>query len=170
MIVNWNFLLCCARFRPRSRDGLLVMNLWLHNEKIVPLFCYNVPVSAVLYKLNRPVFIANRFSFKITGVRPYLDLKCVAHGAWNSSGRKKRTGAREGETWGEREPPPRVSLSRAPVFSCAHYFQAPACRGSLTVSGNGVIFLPTLKNKWIDVKAPQDSTKTSRLHFMTLRG
>ena len=42
--------------------------------------------------------------------------------------------------------------------------------GSLTVSGNGVIFLPTLKNKLIDAKAPQDSTRTSRLHFMTLRG
>ena len=42
--------------------------------------------------------------------------------------------------------------------------------GSLTVSGNGVIFLPTLKNKEIHAKAPQDSTRTFRLHFMTLRG
>ena len=33
------------------------MNILLHNEKIIPVFCYNVPVSAVLYKL-RSVFMA----------------------------------------------------------------------------------------------------------------
>ena len=36
---------------------------------------------------------------------------------------KERTGAREGDTRG-------VSPSRAPVFSCAHYFQAPATQAS----------------------------------------
>ena len=35
----------------------------LNNEKMIPLFCYNVPVFAVLYKLNRSVFIANGFIF-----------------------------------------------------------------------------------------------------------
>ena len=53
------------------------------------------------------------------------ELVCVA-GAWKER-RKERTGAREGDTQGEREPlSPRVSPSRAPLFSCAHYFQAPA--------------------------------------------
>jgi len=46
-------------FRPRSRKRLLEMNVSLHNEKIIPLFCYNVPVLTVLYKLNRREFIAN---------------------------------------------------------------------------------------------------------------
>ena len=35
----------------------------LNNEKMIPLFCYNVPVFAVLYKLNRSVFIGNGFIF-----------------------------------------------------------------------------------------------------------
>ena len=35
----------------------------LNNEKMIPLFCYNVPVLAVLYKLNRSVFIADGFIF-----------------------------------------------------------------------------------------------------------
>ena len=42
-------------------------------------------------------------------------LACVA-GAWKQRA-KERTGAREGDTQG---------VSRAHVFSCAHYFQAPA--------------------------------------------
>ena len=45
------------------------------------------------------------------------DIACVA-GAWKQWA-KERTGAREGDTRG-------VSPSRAPVFSCAHYFQAPS--------------------------------------------
>ena len=57
----------CYAFRPRVRERLLVMNVLLHDEKI--LFCYNVPVLAVLYNLNRRIFIENRFSFKITGLR-----------------------------------------------------------------------------------------------------
>ena len=43
-------------------------NEWWHNGKIILLLYYNVPVLAVLHKLNTCVFIANRFSFKITGV------------------------------------------------------------------------------------------------------
>ena len=39
----------------------VAMNVWLYNEKIIPLFCYSVPVLAVLYKLNRSVFIVNSF-------------------------------------------------------------------------------------------------------------
>ena len=35
----------------------------LNNKKMIPLFCYNVPVFAVLYKLNRSVFIADGFIF-----------------------------------------------------------------------------------------------------------
>ena len=48
-------------------------------------------------------------------------LACVA-GAWKLWA-KERTGAREGDT-------PRVSPSRAPVFSCAHHFQEPATQAS----------------------------------------
>ena len=48
----------CYTFRPRSRERFLVMNVRLHNEKIITLFCYNVAVLAVLYKLNRREFIA----------------------------------------------------------------------------------------------------------------
>ena len=55
---------------------MLVMNVRLHNEKAIPLFCCNVSVLAVLSKLNRPVFLADRFSFKITGVTlPRLSTK-----------------------------------------------------------------------------------------------
>ena len=50
-------------------------------------------------------------------------LGCVA-GAWKKWA-KERTGAREGDTRGVR-----VSPSRAPVFSCAHYFQAPATQAN----------------------------------------
>ena len=46
----------------------IAMNVWLYNEKIIPLFCNTVSVLAVLHKLNRCVFIVNKFSFKITGV------------------------------------------------------------------------------------------------------
>ena len=46
----------------------VAMNIWLYNEKIIPLFCYTVPVLAVLYKSNRSVFIVNSFSFKTTAV------------------------------------------------------------------------------------------------------
>ena len=59
----------CYAFRSRIRERLLVMNVLLHDEKIIPHFCYNVPVLAVLYNLNRRIFIANRFNFKITGLR-----------------------------------------------------------------------------------------------------
>ena len=41
----------------------------------------------------------------------------------------RKKGAREGDTRGERE----VSPSRAPVLSCAHYFQAPATQASVPV-------------------------------------
>ena len=44
-------------------EHLLVMNVWFYNEKVIPLFCYRVPVFAVLYKFNRNVFIANWFNF-----------------------------------------------------------------------------------------------------------
>ena len=49
---------------------------------------------------------------------------------------KERTGAREGDTQGVREAP-----SRAPVFSCAHYFQAPATQanGLLKSKGHAVL-------------------------------
>ena len=40
--------------------------------------------------------------------------------------RKKKTGAREGDTRGEKELP-RVSPSRASVLSFAHYFHPSAC-------------------------------------------
>ena len=52
----------CYAFRPRSHERLLVINVSLQNEKIIPLFCYNVPVLAILYKLNRRLLIANKFS------------------------------------------------------------------------------------------------------------
>ena len=40
-----------------------VMYNTLNKEKMIPLFCYNVPVLAVLYKINRSVFIADGFIF-----------------------------------------------------------------------------------------------------------
>ena len=40
---------------------------------------------------------------------------------------KERTGAREGDTRG-------MSPSRAPIFSCAHYFQAPATQATLLIN------------------------------------
>ena len=52
----------CYAFRPRSRERLLVISVWLLNEKMIPLFCFGVPVLAVLHKLNRRVFNANGFS------------------------------------------------------------------------------------------------------------
>ena len=55
----------------------------------------------------------------------YLLLAWVA-GAWKPEWAQEKTGAREGETL-----TPRVSPSRAPVFSFAHYFQAPATQPNL---------------------------------------
>ena len=49
--------------------------------------------------------------------------------ALGSRGRK-RTGAREGDTRG---------VSRAPVFSCAQYFHAPAAQTSVFDSATGPI-------------------------------
>ena len=78
MTVNWKVFdilqscscssVYCYALGPRSRERLLVKNVRLHSEKKIPLFCYNVPVLAVSFKLSRREFIANRFSFKITGV------------------------------------------------------------------------------------------------------
>ena len=50
-------------------------------------------------------------------------LACVA-GAWKYWA-KVRTGAREGDKRGVSPLSPSVSPSRAPLFSCAHYFQTP---------------------------------------------
>ena len=36
----------CYAFRPRSRERLLVMNIWFHNKKMISFFCYNVLVLA----------------------------------------------------------------------------------------------------------------------------
>ena len=48
---------------------MLVVNDSSHNEKIIPLLCYNVPDLAVIfYKLNKHIYIAIRFNFKLTGV------------------------------------------------------------------------------------------------------
>ena len=62
----------------KTRKGLMLINsplqlkqqvvqsdaqFTLNNEKMIPLFCYNVPVLAVLYKINRSVFIADGFIF-----------------------------------------------------------------------------------------------------------
>ena len=69
----------------------------------------------------------------------YLPLAWVA-GAWKWWAQEK-TGAREGETL-----TPRVSPSRAPVFSFAHYFQAPATQPNLPLK-----FMPlshTVERKW----------------------
>ena len=40
------------------------MNGWLHNDKISQLFCYNVPIFPVLYKINRRVYVVI-FSFQL---------------------------------------------------------------------------------------------------------
>ena len=35
-----------------DHEAVNVWSVWLYNEKMIPLFCYNVPVLDVLYKLN----------------------------------------------------------------------------------------------------------------------
>ena len=40
----------CYAFRRQSRERLLVMDVWLYNEKVIPFFCYNIPVLAALHK------------------------------------------------------------------------------------------------------------------------
>ena len=57
---------------------------------------------------------------------PKLKIACVAS-AWKWWAQGK-TGAREGDTRGDTL---RVSPSRAPVFSFAHYFQAPATQAKI---------------------------------------
>ena len=47
---------------------MLVMNIYLHSENAIQLCCYNVPVLAVLYELNRRVFIAKKVQLLIMGV------------------------------------------------------------------------------------------------------
>ena len=53
-------LLCFQATKPWT--FALWMDVCLHNEKMIPLFCYNVPGFAVYYKLNRRLFTANRIS------------------------------------------------------------------------------------------------------------
>ena len=53
-------LLCFQATKPWT--FALWMDVCLHNEKMIPLFCYNVPGLAVYYKLNRRLFTANRIS------------------------------------------------------------------------------------------------------------
>ena len=69
---------------------------------------------------------------RVTRVSLTMRVACVAGEALGSSGRKReQVHARE----------TCVSPSRAPVFSCAHYFQAPAMqatmRGSEELKDNG---------------------------------
>ena len=54
----------CYAFRARSRERYFVCS----NERLIALFCYNVSILVVLYKIKRRVYIANRFSSKITDV------------------------------------------------------------------------------------------------------
>ena len=50
------------------------VNVWLYNKKkMIPLFCYDVPVLAVLHKLNRRAFIANWVQLDILLVSRYLE-------------------------------------------------------------------------------------------------
>ena len=62
--------------------------------------------------------------------------------ALGSSGRKReRARARETREGWQSSLSPRVSPFRAPVFSCAHYFQAPATQAILVYSCRGNVFL-----------------------------
>ena len=62
--------------------------------------------------------------------------------ALGSSGRKRgRARARETREGWQSSLSPRVSPFRAPVFSCAHYFQAPATRAILVYICRGNVFL-----------------------------
>ena len=76
--------------------------------------------------LRIPRLIVNRYTLQVSRTLKTQPAKQ----ALGSSGAKERTGAREGDTRGVRELPlpSRVSFSRAraPVFSCAYDFQAPA--------------------------------------------
>ena len=49
-------------------ERLFVISVWLPNEKIIPLFCYNVPVSAVFYKFNRHYSLQIGSAVKINSV------------------------------------------------------------------------------------------------------
>ena len=60
-------------FRPRNRERLLEMNVWLYKKKKISL-SLTIQFTMFQFKLfctsyiNRCVLIANRFSFKLTGV------------------------------------------------------------------------------------------------------
>ena len=74
------------------------------NEKKISLFCYNVPVLAVLYMLNRPVFIANWC--------PALSRPRMLRRRLEVVGAKKNGRARGKHARGEGIFPSLVSLSR----------------------------------------------------------
>ena len=78
----------------------------------------NYPVDSAVIGLKQ---LAQRFYFWRAGDQ-------TAQQALGSSGRKRER-ARARET--------RVSPSRAPVSSCAHYFQAPASRKSTDAGQSG---------------------------------
>ena len=46
------------------------MNSWLHNDKIIPHFCYNVPIFPVLHKINRGVYVVLIFLFQLIFIFP----------------------------------------------------------------------------------------------------
>ena len=120
----------------------LIIKTSFQNISITLLrFCLNFTnIEAIVLEKNAPVNDFVRF--------PMPRIACVA-GAWKLWA-KERTGAREGDSRGVRERrylSPRVSPSRAPVFSCALYFQAPAAQAmpriiaEVKYIGNGVISL-----------------------------
>ena len=67
---------------------------------------------------------------------------------------------REGDTRGARELSPRVSPSRAPVFSCTHNFQAPSTQ-TIDHPSHVSICLFTLPKLSVDmnVKSPKEKSR-----------
>ena len=86
--------------------------------------CLNLSTTTTSLLLFKPLYNGHFLSTVCErGINFNGRLGCVA-GAWKKWA-KERTGAREGDTRGVR-----VSPSRTPVFSCAHYFQAPATQAN----------------------------------------
>ena len=75
------------------------MNILLHSENIIQLFCYNVPVLAVLYKLNRRVFITKESSAVKLLVLRYLDFLSTEHLSETDSQGRSRPGVRLRDSW-----------------------------------------------------------------------